>query len=263
MIKTEFRADTTLLSFFDEEEYVNPHEFVDEYKKLTGRSRATFYRRLEELKQLKLIEWRQGKAKLTVLGKRLLDATLDEDAITEIETYDHEKDFRILDYDELLDLDNDFIFLTMPNLTALFKKISAQHELELKGVTAEKLEAVKNSDIKLAIAIANFDHATKQFLLVLQELIRANKVKKLYISLNKSESLKKKELLEFLKEHDFESEEHEIQSVNLFPLLLIIVIAIIVVLLAKSKYMHASIASIMLIVYFMRSMLFRELRKNF
>lgn len=262
MIKTEFKADVTLLSFFDEEEYVNPHQFIDEYKKLTGRSRATFYRRLEELKQLKLIEWRQGKARLTILGKRLLDATLD-DAITEIRTYEEEKDFRILDYDELLDLNNDFIFLTMPNLTALFKKISAQHELELKGVTAEKLEAVKNSDIELKLAIANFDHATKQFLLVLQELIRANKVRKLYISLNKSESLKKKELLEFLKEHDFESEEHEIQSVNLFPLLLIIVIAIIVVLLAKSKYMHASIASIMLIVYFMRSMLFRELRKNF
>jgi len=261
MMKTEFKADVTLLSFFDEEEYVNPHQFVEEYKKLTGRSRATFYRRLEELKQLKLIEWQQGKARLTILGRKLLDATL-EDAITEITTYEEEKDFRILDYDELLDLD-DFIFLVMPNLSSLFKKIAQKFELELKGVTAEKLEAVKNSDIKLNIAIANFDHATKQFLLVLQELIRANKVRKLYISLNKSESLKKKELLEFLKEHDFESEEHEIQSVNLFPLLLIIVIAIIVVLLAKSKYMHASIASIMLIVYFMRSMLFRELRKNF
>ena len=103
MMKTEFKADVTLLSFFDEEEYVNPHQFVEEYKKLTGRSRATFYRRLEELKQLKLIEWQQGKARLTILGRKLLDATL-EDAITEITTYEEEKDFRILDYDELLDL---------------------------------------------------------------------------------------------------------------------------------------------------------------
>ncbi len=51
------------------------------------------------------------------------------------------------------------------------------------------------------------------------------------------------------------------ESITLFPLFLIAVIGIVLILTLRSGYQHALILSVMMIVYFMRSMLFGELRE--
>ena len=80
---------------------------------------------------------------------------------------------------------------------------------------------------------------------------------------NERKASANKKLVEFLQDHDFENERFKLpkESITLFPLFLIGVIGIILILALRSGYQHASILSVMMIVYFMRSMLFRELRE--
>ncbi|MCD6494211.1 MAG: hypothetical protein J7K36_10565 [Archaeoglobaceae archaeon] len=51
------------------------------------------------------------------------------------------------------------------------------------------------------------------------------------------------------------------ESIALFLLFLIAIIGIVLILTLRSGYQHTLILSVMMIVYFMRSMLFRELRE--
>lgn len=101
-------------------------------------------------------------------------------------------------------------------------------------------------------------------LIFLEELIKEGKISALYVGVkNERRALATKKLIEFLQTHNFENERFKLpkESVTLFSLFLIAVIGVILILALRSGYQHASILSIMMIVYFMRSMLFRELRE--
>ncbi len=80
---------------------------------------------------------------------------------------------------------------------------------------------------------------------------------------NERKALANKKLVGFLKDHDFENERFKLpkESVTLFPLFLIAVIGVVLILALRSGYEHASILSVMMVVYFFRSVLFRELRE--
>ena len=114
------------------------------------------------------------------------------------------------------------------------------------------------------MAVNHFENSPKQLLIFLEELIKEGKITALYVGVkNERKALTNKKLVEFLQSHDFENERFKLpkESITLFPLFLIGVIGVVLVLALRSGYQHASIMSVMMIVYFMRSMLFRELRR--
>ena len=255
---------------------VNPHELYNSngFKF----SRATFYRRLENLKQLGLIEWRVGKAKLTEKGlivKSVLNSSYDRDSIfkkiqnlenrskKEDENLNHS--FRLYKASKLKDqVDNGFIYVDYPQTSFILKILMELAGIEEKAKTnVEKFKLLKNADFKVKLAINHFENSPKQLLVFLEELIKLGKIKALYIGVkDERKALKNKKLLEFLQEFDFENERFKLpkKSVTLFPLFLLFIIGTILFVAFRVGYQHASIYSVFLILYFLRSSLFREPR---
>jgi len=92
-------------------------------------------------------------------------------------------------------------------------------------------------------------------------LIKFGKISALYIGVkNERKALANKKLVKFLQSHDFENERFKLpkESVTLFPLFLIAVIGIILIVALRSGYEHAGILSILMVVYFLRSI--KEIR---
>ena len=255
---------------------VNPHELYNSngFKF----SRATFYRRLENLKQLGLIEWRVGKAKLTEKGlivKSVLNSSYDRDSIfkkiqnlenrskKEDENLNHS--FRLYKASELKDqVDNGFIYVDYPQTSFILRILMELAGIEEKAKTnVEKFKLLKSHDFKVKLAINHFENSPKQLLVFLEELIKLGRIKALYIGVkDERKALKNKKLLEFLQEFDFENERFKLpkKSVTLFPLFLLFIIGTILFVAFRVGYQHASIYSVFLILYFLRSSLFRELR---
>jgi len=254
-------------------------------------SRATFYRRLEDLKQAGLIEWRVGKAKLTEKGLMLRsilngshvdfkekekDKETSHDPITEshespmenksrLYNKSSDRDFKLFEADRLKShLDDSFIYVDYPQTSFILKILMELAGIEEKAKTnVERFRLLKSHDFKVKLAINHFENSPKQLLIFLEELIKLGKIEALYIGVkNERKALSNKKLVEFLQSHDFENERFKLpkESITLFPLFLISVIGIILILALRSGYQHASILSVMMIVYFMRSLLFKELR---
>jgi len=257
---------------------VNPHDLYSSngFKF----SRATFYRRLEDLKQAGLIEWRVGKARLTEKGLKLRSilngskVDFKEESEGEVnfiglqvkEEKEERKDFRLYEADRLKSqLDDSFIYVDYPQTSFILKILMELAGIEEKAKTnVEKFRLLKNADFKVKLAINHFENSPKQLLIFLEELIKLGKIEALYIGVkNERKALSNKKLVEFLQSHDFENERFKLpkESITLFPLFLIAIIGIILILALRSGYQHASILSVMMIVYFMRSMLFKELRE--
>lgn len=101
-------------------------------------------------------------------------------------------------------------------------------------------------------------------MIFLEELIKFGRIEALYFGVkNERKALANKKLVEFLQNLDFENEMFKLpkESITLSPLFLIGVIGIILILALRSGNEYASILSVMMIVYFMRSTLFKELRE--
>lgn len=130
-------------------EPVNPHELFNSNG--FNFSRATFYRRLEGLKQAGLIEWRVGKAKLTEKGL-IIRSLLNGDPIPkqypkysegkeeERRTFEMlEKSFRLFEANELKkSIDNGFIYVDYPQtsfiLNILMNIARIKRRLKLRKV---------------------------------------------------------------------------------------------------------------------------------
>jgi len=256
---------------------VNPHNLYSSNG--FNFSRATFYRRLEDLKQAGLIEWRVGKARLTEKGLKLRSilngskVDFKEESEGEVnfiglqvkEEKEERRDFRLYEADRLKSqLDDSFIYIDYPQTSFILKILIELAGIEEKAKTnVEKFRLLKNADFKVKLAINHFENSPKQLLVFLEELIKLGRIEALYIGVkNERKALSNKKLVEFLQSHDFENERFKLpkESITLFPLFLIGVIGIILILALRSGYQHASILSVMMIVYFMRSLLFKELR---
>ena len=255
---------------------VNPHNLYSSNG--FNFSRATFYRRLEHLKQAGLIEWRVGKARLTEKGlmiRSLLNGGPipkqylkdSEGREEEKRTFEMlEKSFRLSEANELKkSIDNGFIYVDYPQTSFILNILMNIAGIEEKAKTnLEKFKLLKEADFNVKLAINHFENCPKQLLIFLEELIKEGKISALYVGVkNERRALANKKLVEFLQTHNFENKRFKLpkESVTLFPLFLIAVIGVILILALRSGYQHASILSIMMIVYFMRSMLFRELRE--
>jgi Fe2+ or Zn2+ uptake regulation protein len=126
-------------------EYVNPHEIYQKYFDQNGISRATFYRRLEILKQAELIEWRVGKVRLTQKGLSLIKLANSEESFQIDERADSDQDhvvhlsnsgrddgtqkglkhpFRVYEASKLKDKIDDSLFMLITLKRALFSKYS-------------------------------------------------------------------------------------------------------------------------------------------
>jgi len=246
-------------------------------------SRATFYRRLDKLKELGLVDWKVGKAKLTEKGLKLL-AILnnneilieksDKDASREytlinfnnINQNDESRSFRLYEADKLKEeIDNSFIYIDYPTASYILKALLMVAGVDEKGLktNVEKFKQLKEANFKVKLAINHFENASKQVLVFLDELIKLGKIKALYVGVkNERKALSNKKLVEFLQSHDFENERFKLpkQSVTLFPLFLIAVIGVILIIALRSGYEQAGIMSILMVPYFFRSLLFKELR---
>jgi hypothetical protein len=260
-------------------ELVNPHDLY--CSNGFSFSRATFYRRLEELKQLGLVEWRVGKARLTEKGLKLRcllngskvdfkekekDDVSSQDPIQELYNKLSERDFRLYEADKLKNfIDDGFIYVDYPQTSFILNILMIKAGIEEKAKTnVEKFKLLKSHDFKIKLAINHFENSPKQLLIFLEELIKENKIEALYVGVkNERKALSNKKLVEFLQNHDFENDRFKLpkESVTLFPLFLIAVIGVILVLALRSGYEHAGIMSILMFVYFIRSMLFKELRE--
>jgi len=244
-------------------------------------SKATFYRKLEALKQAGLIEWEVGKVKLTEKGLKLRlilngsEIDFEEVADNEKSTYKKEGEekgekeegrcFKLFEADRLKAHSGSFIYVDYPTASYILRALMLVAGIEEKGLktNVEKFKALKNAEFKVKLAINHFENASKQVLVFLEELIKLGKIEALYVGVqNERKALSNKKLVEFLQSHDFENERFKLpkESVTLFPLFLIAVIGIILILALRSGYQHASILSVLIIVYFMRSMLFKELK---
>ncbi len=279
-----------ILSKFGEE-YVNPHEVYHEYFNGNGMSRATFYRRLEYLKQLDLIEWKVGKVRLTDKGRNVLYALNGLD-IKPKNSYltdandktnmlgkkrrenkeknrenEGERSFRIYEADELKKkIDDAFVYVDYPTASYILKALLIVAGVDEKGLKTniEKFRALKEADFRVKLAVNHFENSSKQVLVFLDELMKLGKISALYCGVkNERKALKNKKLVEFWQDWNFENERFKLpkESVTLFPLFLIGVIGTIIVLALRSGYEHASILSILIVLYFFRSMLFREVRE--
>ena len=258
-------------------------EFVVPYHLYRGNvfefSKATFYRKLEALKQAGLIEWEVGKVKLTEKGLKLRSilngSEIDFEEVTDNEKYKKEAEekgekeegrcFKLFEADRLRAHSGSFIYVDYPTASYILRALMLVAGIEEKGLktNVEKFKALKNAEFKVKLAINHFENASKQVLVFLEELIKLGKIEALYVGVqNERKALSNKKLVEFLQDHDFENERFKLpkESVTLFPLFLIAVIGIILILALRSGYQHASILSVLIIVYFMRSMLFKELK---
>ena len=138
--------------------------------------------------------------------------------------------------------------------------------IEEKGpkTNVEKFRALKSADFKVKLAINHFENASKQVLVFLDELIKLEKISALYCGVkNERKALTNKKLVEFWKEWNFENERFKLpkESITLFSLFLIAVIGVILIVALRSGYEHAGILSILMVIYFMRSLLFKELQQ--
>ncbi len=277
-----------ILQHLDREEVVPHHLYQGNGFKF---SRATFYRRLELLKQLGLIEWRTGKARLTEKGLKLLslfesstkgptekssqvdfkEKEEDEGFLYEqLQEIQHEKDgkkdFRLYEAERLKSqIDDSFIYVDYPQTSFILTILMGVAGIEEKAKSnVEKFKLLKEADFEVKLAINHFENSPKQLLIFLEELIKEGKISALYVGVkNERRALANKKLVEFLTNHNFENERFKLpkESVTLFPIFLIGVIGIILILALRSGYEHAGILSVMMIVYFFRSMLFKELRE--
>ena len=256
-------------------DYVNPHKLYNSSE--FGFSRATFYRKLENLKQLGFIEWRVGKAKLTDRGLKILSILNGSDVPVNPNVNDIRSDsstesrikkerenpnhaFRLYGASELRSKINDsFIYVDYPQTSFILRILMEFAGVEEKAKTnVEKFKLLKNANFNVNLAVNHFENSPKQLLVFLEELIKLGRINALYVGVkDERKALKNKKLIEFLKEFDFENERFKLpkQSVNLFPLFLIGVIGVILILAFRTGYEHASILSVLMIVYFMRSML--------
>jgi|GEM_PF-1048377 hypothetical protein len=288
------------------DEYVNPHDVYREYFNGNGISRATFYRRLEHLKQLDLIEWKVGKVKLTAKGKNVLFA-LNGFEIERPGDKDHEKSyltdakskteelgkkenemsrkigsdtptsekasdnssnpFRIYESEELKKkIDDAFVYVDYPTASYILKALLIVAGVDEKGLktNVEKFRALKEADFRVKLAVNHFENSSKQVLVFLDELMKLGKISALYCGVkNERKALKNKKLVEFWQDWNFENERFKLpkESVTVFPLFLVGVIGITLVVALRSGYEHASILSVLIVLYFFRSMLFKEMRE--
>ena len=177
-----------------------------------------------------------------------------------------ERDFRLFEADRLKSqIDDCFIYVDYPQTGFILKILMELAGIEEKAKTnVERFRLLKSHDFKVKLAVNHFENNPKQLLIFLEELIKEENILALYIGVkNERKALSNKKLVEFLTNHDFENERFKLpkESVTLFPLFLIAVIGVVLTLALRSGYQHASILSVMMIVYFMRSLLFRELRE--
>jgi hypothetical protein len=238
---------------------------------------------LDKLKEMGLIDWRVGKARLTEKGSKILavlngEGTLiDEKAKEttnqesasgqEVMTQPTESSrFKIFECEELKKhTDEGFVYVDYPTASYILKALLIVAGIEEKGLktNVEKFRALKKADLKVKLAVNHFENASKQVLVFLDELIKLGKISDLYVGVkNERKALANKKLVEFLQAHNFENERFKLpkESVTLFPLFLIGVIGMILVIALRSGYEHAGLLSIMMVIYFFRSMLFKELR---
>ena len=270
-------------------EYANPHDVYRDNFDGNGISRATFYRRLDHLKRLELVEWRVGKIRITEKGRNVLRALNGEpvDAkssyLTDAESNagglgkkdevgkkgdeSSSNPFRIYESEELKKkIDDAFVYVDYPTASFILKALLIVAGVDEKGLktNVEKFRALKSADFKVKLAVNHFENSSKQVLVFLDELMKLGKISALYCGVkNERKALKNKKLVEFWQDWNFEHERFRLpkESVTLFPLFLIGIIGVVLVVALRSGYEHASILSIMMVVYFFRSMLFKEVRE--
>ena len=241
------------------EEEVNPAEL---YKSNGFEfSRATFYRKLDRLKSYGLITWRRGKVRLTPKGEKLLQI---------IRSHDGGEDgidvkFVLMKSERLKELDN-FVYVLYPTPSDIIRAIAQAEKIDLKGFrsNAEKLQALILSKARVNLAVDNFENASKQALVILKELIYAGTVKKLYVGVNdEKKPFRNQNISEFLHRYNFENEEFKLEAdaVNVFPALIAFLIVIGLVIAYRLGYQHATVYFFFIIIYFLRSQLFREIRR--
>jgi hypothetical protein len=233
---------------------------------------------LDKLKEMGLIDWRVGKARLTEKGLKVLAILNDEcplinETAVEINHVpSHEATppptsrFKIFECEMLKKhIDDGFIYVDYPQTSFILNILMIKAGIEEKAKTnVEKFKLLKSHDFKVKLAINHFENSPKQLLIFLDELIKLGRIDALFVGVkNERKALSNKKLVEFLQNHDFENDRFKLpkESVTLFPLFLIAVIGVILVLALRSGYEHAGIMSILMFVYFIRSMLFKELRE--
>ncbi len=240
------------------EEEVNPAEL---YKSNGFEfSRATFYRKLDRLKSYGLITWRRGKVKLTPKGEKLLQIIKSHDGGAAKTTK-----FVLMKSERLKELDN-FVYVLYPTPSDIIRAIAQAEKIDLKGFrsNAEKLQALILSKARVNLAVDNFENASKQALVILKELIYAGTVKKLYVGVNdEKKAFRNQNISEFLHRYNFENDEFKLEAdaVNIFPALIAFLIVIGLVIAYRLGYQHATVYSFFIIIYFLRSQLFREIRR--
>ncbi len=235
-------------------------------------SRATFYRRLEKLKDKGLIEWRGSKARITARGEQFLKL-FDPAWVPEVKSVEESRElngrFCITDTMKLKQLayQSGFVYITYPAASYILKTICLYAGIQTRGLTtnAEKFKAIVQSDCRISLAIDNFENASKQALVFLRELILAGRIERLYVGVkDERKALRNSKLLEFLQDFEFENQKGlklESDSVTLFPILLAIVIGFGIVIAYRLGVAYAPIYVFFIILYFLRSSLFREMRK--
>lgn len=118
--------------------------------------------------------------------------------------------------------------------------------------------------MKTNLAIDNFENSSRQTLVFLRELINAGKLEKVYVGVrDERKALRNGKLLDFLQEFGFESGRLRLESdsVTLFPLLLVILIGFGIIIAYRLGVEYAPVYAFFIVIYFLRSSLFREIRK--
>lgn len=235
-----------------------------------GFSRATFYRRLEKLKEQGLIEWGSGKAKLTARGEQFLKL-FDPSWIPEVKTEESELNGRFCITETMklkqLAYQSNFVYMTYPAASYILKTICLYAGIQTRGLTtnAEKFKAIVQSNCKISLAIDNFENSSKQTLVFLRELILAGKIERLYVGVkDERKALRNSKLLEFLQDFEFENQKGlklEADSITLFPVLLVILIGFGIIVAYRLGVAYAPVYAFFILIYFLRSSLFREIRK--
>ena len=263
-----------------------PLYFYNENKDSLNFSRATFYRKLEILKQLKLVVFKRNKLRITNKGLLLLKLFNNNENIKELEkeleeleeedeldynNNNKDREFVIVEQDELKNIknNNNFIYINYPSTTYILKLILNHFNINTRGLStnAEKLNyIIFDENIRnLNLAIDYFENASKQALICLRELILAGKVNKIYISFRDiKKALKNKNILSFLQEFEFEL-KHELDKiekdeVNLFNVFLLSIISIAIILSYRIGFQYAYAIALLLILYFARYLFVRNIR---
>ena len=264
---------------------VIPLYFYNENKNELGYSRATFYRKLETLKQLKLVVFRRNKLRITNKGLLLLKLFNNNENIKELEKeleeedeLDHDnnnnkdREFVIVEQDELKNIknNNNFIYINYPSTTYILKLILNHFNINTRGLStnAEKLNYILLDENinNLNLAIDYFENASRQAIVCLRELILAGKVNKIYISFRDiKKALKKKEILSFLQEFEFELKSEDVEKmekdeVNLFNVFLLFIISTSILISYRIGFQYAYAIALLLILYFARYLFVRNIR---